>query len=1211
MIIAAVAWVLEVIPTTLLPMMGGTIADRLAEFINTGSVWLLIAPMALTVIAARHMTAGFGLTRLLAGRRGKVAAAVVLLTGTGAAVVAAAFSNYQDDETNNARFLRLTDRLQTEIERRLNVFATGLRAARGLWLAKEDVRRGEFAAMVRGLDLGREFPGAMGIGYIRRVDRGGVEEFLRKTRADGAPGFELKTTDGADDLYVVEFIEPVEPNKEAVGYDIGSDPVRRTAADRAMLAGSAMITDPIVLKQVPGGAPGILYLLPVYDGEKPAETEEERRDALMGWVYMPIALSTALRGAADSVNGELDFEISRWAERGAFELIYDDDHLIKGTPELLRSGNFESPGARASSRLEVGGQIWTLAQTATDRYISESHAGAWEAGVGGVVMAVLSAGLVLVLSNTADRARAIADEATKSLRAQTRELERLALVVRETRNLVVITDEAGLITWVNPAFEALTGYTLAEVAGRKPGAFLQCERTDPAAVAYMRERLREGKECRVEILNRCKKGREYWVYLEISPLPPDPATRQPSGFIAVETDITERKAAEAALQDAAERADLALTACNLGLWDWSVKTGKVIFDRRWAEMLGERSEDLRQHLEEWAARVHPDDMARAQAQLEAHFRGETQTNRVLLRMRHKDGTWRWIMGTGRVVSRDANGNPLRMVGMHEDVTEERRVQDELERREAALANTSRVAKVGWWELDVATAKVEWSEQVRMIHEVDAAYDPNLSDATAFYPDEARAKIEACVRDAIEHRRPFDLELPFVTANGRRLTVRAQGEPVEIGGSITKLRGAFQDITDYVVARAAAEAANRAKSEFLANMSHEIRTPMTAILGFTDLLVEDGDLSRAPQRRLDAVATIKRNGQHLLEIINDILDVSKIEAGKMTVEAIATDPAQIIGDVVSLMRVRADAKGITLSCNFETMVPRTFRCDPVRLKQILMNLVGNAVKFTELGGVTVSAALVHGESAQLRFSVSDTGVGMTPEQTRLLFRPFTQADETMTRRFGGTGLGLTIAKRLAAMLGGDIGVQSEAGKGSVFTLTVAADAESCAEGNLWTPCGSETPREEQSTKVARAVSVITGMRVLLAEDGPDNRRLIAFHLRKAGAEVTTVENGRFAIEAMTVNGECDAPLLEAAPFDLVLMDMQMPEVDGYTATARLRDKGCRVPIVALTAHAMGGDREKCLASGCDDYASKPIDGPSLVELCSRWKGARSLNARTAA
>ena len=384
-------------------------------------------------------------------------------------------------------------------------------------------------------------------------------------------------------------------------------------------------------------------------------------------------------------------------------------------------------------------------------------------------------------------------------------------------------------------------------------------------------------------------------------------------------------------------------------------------------------------------------------------------------------------------------------------------------------------------------------------------------------------------------------------------------------------------------------ANQAKSEFLANMSHEIRTPMTAILGFSDLvlphLTDEDDVA--------AIMTIKRNGEYLLKLINDILDISKIEAGKLDVERIECYPLKIIADIASLMRVRSRAKNLPLKVDYLGPIPETIRSDPTRLRQILVNLLGNAFKFTETGEIRLVTQLVEDNngSNHLRFDVIDTGIGMTESQIYKLFQPFTQADSSMARRFGGTGLGLAISKRLAKQMGGDITIKSKLGKGSTFTLTIATGP---LEGTKMLPNPTEILLERNPISHDEPnQKVLNNCRILLAEDGPDNQRLIAFLLKKAGADVEVAENGQVAYERVTT------AMREANPYDVILMDMQMPVLDGYQATRNLRRIEYTGTIIALTAHAMAGDEAACREAGCDDYLTKPIDRKQFLSVLSKY------------
>ena len=410
------------------------------------------------------------------------------------------------------------------------------------------------------------------------------------------------------------------------------------------------------------------------------------------------------------------------------------------------------------------------------------------------------------------------------------------------------------------------------------------------------------------------------------------------------------------------------------------------------------------------------------------------------------------------------------------------------------------------------------------------------------------------------------------------------------------------------AHALAEAATLSKSMFLANMSHEIRTPMTAILGFAEVLSEEQANS---SERSFAASAIRRNSEHLLGIIKDILDISKIEAGGMGVEIIPCAPLNVIQDVVSSMQSQALERGLELFVELKAPVPEIIETDPTRLRQILINLIGNAIKFTEHGGVKVLVEITNQPlesriepdvsdappaDIRLRIQVMDTGMGIDDAQRNRLFRPFTQADASTTRRFGGTGLGLTISRHLSRMLGGDITISSEVGLGSVFTAEVGIGNASLHEMISILP---QHPHEKVNLKFKHAAASndptqsTKEITVLVAEDSEDNQRLIEHHLSRAGMKVIVANNGREALDfAIAAQKQSRAP-------DVILMDMQMPIMDGYEATIKLRELGWRGAIVAITAHAMTGDRERCTQAGCDDYLTKPINSKALIQTVQKF------------
>ncbi len=410
--------------------------------------------------------------------------------------------------------------------------------------------------------------------------------------------------------------------------------------------------------------------------------------------------------------------------------------------------------------------------------------------------------------------------------------------------------------------------------------------------------------------------------------------------------------------------------------------------------------------------------------------------------------------------------------------------------------------------------------------------------------------------------------------------------------------------ELLCAKAQAETANIAKGAFLANMSHEIRTPMTAILGNTDLIADTIDCCTECSKHesciiratnVESLATIQSNGEHLLELINNILDLSKIEADMIVVEQTPCSPIQLVEEVVSLMRVSAIDNGASLKARYEFPLPESIQSDPTRIRQVLTNLIGNAVKFAPKGRVEVAMRCVtnaQGRGATIIFDVKDSGIGMTPEQVNRIFEPFMQADASTTRGYGGSGLGLPISNGLAKALGGDIQIESKLGQGSTFTFSLKTELPQPVRmlNDLSSVAGPSSQHQSSLPAVK-----LRG-RVLLAEDGPDNQKLISTILRKAGAEVDIGANGKIAME-MALSARS-----AGVPYDVILMDMQMPEMDGYEATRQLRQAGYKEPIIAITAHAMSSDRLKCINAGCDDYASKPLNRLGLLQMLGKLMGS---------
>jgi PAS domain S-box-containing protein len=556
----------------------------------------------------------------------------------------------------------------------------------------------------------------------------------------------------------------------------------------------------------------------------------------------------------------------------------------------------------------------------------------------------------------------------------------------------------------------------------------------------------------------------------------------------------------------------------------------------------------------------------------------------------RDGT-EWPIDDSAAPIFDAQGQISGVVLVFHDVSNRRKAEHELEISEVRYRRLFESAHDGILILDADSAKI--IEINRFMFELlgyprEYFLGKELWEIGVFKDAESCKAATATLQKLGKIRYE---DLPLKHKSGRHIPVEFVSN-VYREGRKSVIQCNIRDITerkrvDQELAKAKedAEAASRSKSEFLANMSHEIRTPMTAILGFAEML-----LHKSPEEcaQVGCVQIIRRNASHLLELINEILDLSKVEAGQMTVERIPCDLPALLSEIISLMRPRAVEKGLGFGVTFQGPIPRLIQSDPMRLRQILVNLLGNAIKFTNSGKIDmrITDEGAGGPNIMLRIDVSDSGIGMTPEQVERLFRPFTQGDESITRKFGGTGLGLTISGQLAKLLRGYITVASQPDVGSTFTLRVDGGPSAGIEQLQGL---TEATLPTQVDRGARASIQLHG-RILLVEDGRDNQRLLRMQLSDAGAAVVTAENGKIAVDLATTQ-----------PFDVILMDMQMPVMDGYAATVELRRGGLTTPIIALTAYAMAEDRGRCLASGCSAYLCKPIDEETLLKTVREHLG----------
>ncbi len=760
-------------------------------------------------------------------------------------------------------------------------------------------------------------------------------------------------------------------------------------------------------------------------------------------------------------------------------------------------------------------------------------------------------------------------------------------------NAIIITDQQGNATWVNPAFCALTGYTSEEIVGQNP-RLLKSGKHGPEFYRQLWETISAGKVWQGEFINRRKDGSLYHEEATITPM--RAADGAITHYIAVKQDITERKLASEQLR----MRDQALDQVSQGVLMCDEHRITTYANAGFAKLTGYAESEIlgRNCSLLQGPDTDPDTVLTIRAALNA---GETFEGEIL--NYRKDGTPFWNeLSLTPIPSEE--GQPIQFIGIQHDVTGRKRAEEKVRLSSERLETATKAGGVGVWEFDCQAGLVTWDKQMF------ALYGQSREGSNAVYErwagslhPEDRARTEAELADALHDKtKPFNTEFRIIRKDdGATRYIRAIASLLyDQSGNPWRMIGTNLDVTEereheHALALGLAQekelseqarAGDRAKGEFLAVMSHEIRTPLNGILGFSELLAKTPEL---PAESRDYVETITSSGEALLRILDDVLDFSRLEAGHVQMERTRFAPREILGDIRTLLSQQAREKGLTLEVAMDASIPEYLAGDAGRLRQILLNLTGNALKFTEAGTVTLGLRPRQGETKH-EFFVKDTGGGITPAQVKKIFQPFTQADSTISRRHGGTGLGLSISRRLAELMGGTLTVRSQPGLGSEFVLTLTLDEA----GPLPEVAG---PPQMLDASFAAGHP----LRILVVEDDRVNLKFMLALLRRLGYEPLAATNGREAVEIQ----QREQP-------DCILMDLQMPEMDGIEATKKIRARekascAARVAFIsALTANIVPADRQRCFDAGMDTYLNKPVRMTALTAILAQASLARADN-----
>ena len=1076
-----------------------------------------------------------------------------------------------------SRFSDAAERAIEELTDRLQIYEYGLKGASGAIIAigEEDITREKFRRYSESRDLGREFPGARGFGFIRFVKQVDLPDFIKSARNDGAPDFEVSELTGNNgDLLIIQYIEPEASNKKAIGLDISSEKYRREAAMEALSSDKPVLTRLINLVQLANeNNQGFLFLMPIYRQGMPLDTPQARMNAALGLAYAPLAVNEILDGL-NLFKDDLSLALYEVETQKTDKPFYT-------TPNATRA---ETTGVLTQRPMTLYGRQWIVEIRATPKFVESLNLTSPEhvAKIIVYVSALLATLLYFLMLNFQQKRKAALDDS------------RLAAIVDSANEGIIGQDIDGVVTSWNRAAENIFQYTASEAMGQNLSRLIvpepwQDEESDMLARIIKGEAIPLKKSTRQR-----KDGQLIDVAITASPILD--SKHRVVGVAKTVNDISEQQSAEERFQLAVEAAPTAMLMIdqNQNIILASHKA-QELFGYYGPELIGLSLETL------IPQRYRANHMRNVD-----RYQGDRHARPMGLGMElfglHKDGHEIPVeIGLNPVTTRQG---PATLASIA-DISRRRQLESQLETTIERLRLAVDVAGLGIWVWHFSDNQQIWDERMFAIYEAPESLRESGDYWNFFrsriHPEDA-AMVEENLHRYLHGDGAYDMVFRAILDSGKLRFIQAaaiverspDGTAVQMVGinrDITEQKQAESRIIElnasleYLVAKrteelkealVVAKQATQAKSQFLANMSHEIRTPMNAILGLCYLL----ERHSLPPISLEMVARIHSAGRSLLGIINDILDFSKIEAHRLDIEAVPFQLSDVLDNLATIMASSLGSKSVELIVCSPPVGANFLVGDSLRLGQVLINLAGNAIKFTEYGEVAVrieQRPSPVADQVALRFAVSDTGIGIPKDEQSRIFHSFSQADTSTTRRFGGTGLGLTISSRLVELMGGTLEVESELGRGSTFSFTLlfaTSDPSDCA------------------------LPEMAHQRVLIADDNASARAVLADTALSLGWQVEVVDSGTQAIARA-----CDPASMA---YDILLLDWRMPVVDGLEAAAQIHER-CphgRVPIIVM---ATAYDREQLLSEAAhvaaDVIISKPVTSSGLFNAVTEAKRCR--------